>query len=479
MQLTTIGFFWFYIVFICGTLTAQTTDISLQKQIFFARDEVLPALVHVEPIVKIFTRGEQQNTVVTGSGVIFSEEGYVLTNHHVAANATKVWCTLSNRERITASVVGSDPSTDIAVLKLNLDELADPHIPHAALGNSDSLEVGQIVLALGSPLGLSRSVSMGVVSSIDRYFPDRGSMVSPYNLWIQTDAAINPGNSGGPLVNMRGEVIGINSFIQTRSGGSNGVGFAIPSTVFINSYNQLVTTGEIERGFIGISMNLGGLTPEMAEFFGVEGEDAEGIKDGDGVLVTHLIDEKGKPSEDGPAYRAGIRGEDVIVLFNGQEVESSFDLRSAVAATPPNESVPVVVVRKGEVKHLEVTLAERTMERLAEEADEGISLDEKVERDRKKEIGIEVRPVSTRDHQRLGFDDEEGMLVLDVTPTSLADDAHLRAGDVITHVNGQKVATAAAFREAILSLPSDSGVVLRVVNFPGQKQIRYTSFRKP
>ena len=157
-------------------ITAQATHNALQDQIFFARDKVLPALVHIEPIIKIYTRGEKQHALVTGSGVIFSEEGYVITNHHVAANAEKVWCTLSNKERITARVIGSDPSTDIAVLKLNIDELSDPQdIPFSELGDSDSLQVGQIVLALGSPLGLSRSVSMGVISSIDRYFPEVGS----------------------------------------------------------------------------------------------------------------------------------------------------------------------------------------------------------------------------------------------------------------------------------------------------------------
>jgi len=406
-----------------------------------------------------------------GSGVIVDSDGYVLTNHHVVARADKISVELANGKKYLAKIIGQDPQSDLAVLKVDADE----PLPFAQVGDSTDLEVGDWVLAFGSPFSLEKTVTSGIVSATGRNVAGTRS----FGDYIQTDAAINPGNSGGPLVNMQGEVVGINSFIQTRSGGSNGVGFAIPSTVFVNSYNQLVTTGKIERGFIGISMNLGDLTPEMAEFFGVSGQDPDGIKDNDGVLITQLIDEKGNPSETGPAYLAGIRKEDVIVSFNGQEMENSWDLRTAVASTPPDQVVPLVIVRKGEVKHLKVTLVERTLEQQQQESDEGISLDKTPERDRKKEIGIEVRPVSPRDYQRLGFDDEAGMLVLDVTPTSLADDANLRPGDVITHVNGNGVSTATAFREAILSLPSGSGVVLRVVSFAGQKQIRYTSFRKP
>jgi serine protease Do len=406
-----------------------------------------------------------------GSGVIVDSDGYILTNYHVVARADKISVELANGKKYLANIIGQDPQSDLAVLKVAAGE----PLPFARIGDSKDLEVGDWVLAFGSPFSLEKTVTSGIVSATGRNVAGTRS----FGDYIQTDAAINPGNSGGPLVNMQGEVIGINSFIQTRSGGSNGVGFAIPSTVFVNSYNQLVTTGKIERGFIGISMNLGEFTPEMAEFFGVSGQDPDGIKDNDGVLITQLIDEKGKPSDTGPAYRAGIREEDVIVSFNGQEMETSWDLRTAVAGTAPNKVVSLMIVRKGEVKRIKVTLAERTLEQQEQEADEGISLDETPERDRKKEIGIEVRPVSPRDHQRLGFDDEAGMLVLDVTPTSLADDAHLRSGDVITHVNGNEVSTASAFREAILSLPSGSGVVLRVVTFVGQKQVRFTSFRKP
>lgn len=233
-------------------LLAQTEEVPFQKQVFVARNRVLPALVHVEPIIKIYTRGEEQHAVVTGSGVIFSPEGYVMTNHHVAANAAKVWCTLSSKERITASVVGSDPSTDIAVLRLNTDELTDKNVPHARLGNSDSLEVGQIVLALGSPLGLSRSVSMGVISSIDRYFPSQGTMVSPYNLWIQTDAAINPGNSGGPLINLRGEVIGINARAVFFA---ENLGFAIPINLAREVAEEILKGTSVRRSWMGSIFN--------------------------------------------------------------------------------------------------------------------------------------------------------------------------------------------------------------------------------
>ena len=196
----------FILCIFAGSLLGQT---ELQRQVLLAKDKVLPALVHIEPVKEIFTSGKRVKFQVTGSGVIFSPEGHILTNNHVAEKASLVKCTLANKEELQAEVIGLDALTDLAVLKLDLSEKPDMQIPWVEFGNSDSLQVGQFVLALGSPLGLSRSLSMGVISSRDRYFEDSGEMVSPFNLWIQTDAAINPGNSGGPLVDLQGRVVAL------------------------------------------------------------------------------------------------------------------------------------------------------------------------------------------------------------------------------------------------------------------------------
>ena len=410
-----------------------------------------------------------------GTGVIVDSEGYLLTNHHVIVPdgnpADKISVQLVDGSSYQAKVLGTDPESDLAVLKIE----ADSPLPYAMVGDSSALSVGDWVLAIGSPFGLDHTVTSGIVSATERVVP-----TGIFGDYIQTDAAINPGNSGGPLVNMKGEVIGINSFMQTRSGGSQGVGFAIPSTVFINSYNQLVNKGRIERGWLGVSMNALPLTPEMADFFGVNGQDSEGIRDGDGVVITQLIDEDGAPAAGGPAYKAGVRAEDVIVQFNGREVETIWDLRAAVATTPPGESVPVTVVRKGRVLHLDIELAERTLEDQRRSNSEGVRLDPEVERKRDQEIGIEVRPLGNRDMERLGVKDEEGLLILDVTPGSLADDAGLQPEMIITHVNGEAVDSGPAFRDKVLSMNSGQGVVLRIVAMAQrQKTIAYTSFVKP
>ncbi len=415
---------------------------------------------------------DERKVTSLGSGVIVDSHGYILTNYHVINGADRISVKLADGQSFAAEVLGTDELSDLAVLQIE----SDKPLPFAKVGDSSALEVGDWVLAIGSPFGFDKTVTAGIVSATERVVP-----TGIFGNYIQADAAINPGNSGGPLVNIRGEVVGVNTFISTASGGSQGVGFAIPSTVFVNSYNQLVSKGRIERGWLGVSMNTYPLTDEMAKYFGVEGSDPQGIKDGDGVLVTQLIDERGRPAETGPAYQAGIREEDVIVKFGKQEVKTIWDLRSAVANTPPGESVPVVVVRKGEVKEFPVQLAQRTLEERVGRDNEGITLDERRERDRKKEIGIEVRSLSDRDRQQLGLEDENGVIVLAVTPGSLADDAGLQINQVVTHANGEAIQSGQQFKDFILGLPSGKGVVLRVVNVgrDRQKSIGYTSFVKP
>src|SRR5690606_30999897 len=228
--------------------------------------------------------------------------------------ADEIEVILHDGRTFSAEVVGIDPPSDLAVIQIESDE----PLPYAEVGDSRKLEVGEWVLALGNPFGVGRTVTAGIISATARVIP--GSPI--FGDYIQSDVAINPGNSGGPLVNMNAEVVGINSFILSRSGGSVGVGFSVPSTVFVDSYNQIVTTGEVRRGWLGVSMSP--LTEEMAEFFGVAGSDPEGIKDGDGVLVADLINEQGESAQTGPAYQAGMRVEDVIVRFGDREIENIY-----------------------------------------------------------------------------------------------------------------------------------------------------------
>ena len=420
-----------------------------------------------------------------GTGVIVDEEGYVITNYHVVAPisnrqgrrqiADKIEVKLHNGETYVARVLGEDPESDLAVLKIN----SSKKLPFSKVGDTSKMNVGDWVLAIGNPFGVGQTVTSGIVSATGRVVQGQ----SIFGDYIQTDAAINPGNSGGPLLNMRGEIIGINTFIFTRSGGSQGIGFAIPSSVFINSYNQIVSKGKIERGWLGVSMNtLDPMTPEMAKFFGVAGEDPSGIKDGDGVLITQLVNESGDAAETGPAFEAGVRSEDVIVKVGAREVETIYDLRSSVANTPPGEKVPVTIVRQGEVLELVVTLAERTLNRREETQDEGLSFEEREEEERQKEIGLEFETLSASDAERAGLGEETGVRIRDVTTGSLADEAGLRQGQIITHVNGAEVQTAQELYDKINSMASGDGVVLRVVSKSQQdsaKSIAYTSFVKP
>jgi len=427
---------------------------------------------------------QERKTTSLGSGVIVDSSGYVLTNYHVVATsgnrqgvrkiADKITVKLSSGETYLARIVGGDPESDLGVLRIDTPE----PLPFAKVGDTSKMQVGDWVLAIGNPFGVGQTVTSGIVSATGRVLPN----TTIFGDYIQTDAAINPGNSGGPLVNMRGEVIGINTLILTRSGGSQGVGFSIPSSVFINSYNQIVTKGKIERGWLGVSMNTYPLTAELSEFFGVSGSDPEGVKDGDGVLITQLIDEKGDSAETGPAYLAGIRAEDVIVKFGDREIESLNDLRVAVAYTPPGEKVPIAVVRKGEILNLTVTLAERTYDQREQAGGEGLSFEQRRKEEREKEIGLEFETLTAQDAKRLNMGDERGVLIREVAPGSLADESGLAPSQVITHVNGVAVTTAQNLYDTINALSTDSGIVLRVIwQSPQERRlnIAYTSFKKP
>ena len=428
-----------------------------------------------------FSRGPTRRTSL-GSGVIVDSQGYILSNHHVVAPvleqprvrrlADKIFVTLHTGERYAADVVGVDHESDLAVIKIDAPE----PLPFVPVGDASDLRVGEWVLAIGNPFGVGKTITAGIVSATSRVIAGPG-----FGDFIQTDAAINPGNSGGPLVNMSGEIVGINTLIVSGSRGSQGVGFAIPSTVFINSYNQLVSKGKIERGWMGITMN-GSLNPEMAEYFGVAGSDPDGIKDGDGVLITQLVNERGEPDQTGPAYDAGIREEDVIVKLGDREVETNFDLLTAVANTPPGDTLPVVVVRRGEVKNFTVRLAERTIEEQERSEAGGLSFEEEEDKEeQRKEIGLRWRTLNPRDSDQLGLDGTGGVVITNVWPGGLGDEAGLRQFDIITHVNGKAVETDREFKDLIGNVGTGQVIILRVISINQSRQpsVRYVSFRKP
>ncbi|HSD60738.1 MAG TPA: DegQ family serine endoprotease [Burkholderiales bacterium] len=343
-----------------------------------------------------------------GSGFIISADGYVLTNAHVVEQADEVVVKLTDKRELKAKVVGSDKKTDIALIKIEAAGL-----PKVALGDPNKLRVGEWVLAIGAPFGFENSVTAGIVSAKGRSLPQENFV--PF---IQTDVAINPGNSGGPLFNMKGEVVGINSQIYSRTGGFMGLSFAIPIDVAMDIVNQLRTTGKVTRGRIGVVIQE--VTKELAESFG--------LPKATGALVSSV--EKG-----GPADKAGIEASDVIQKFDGKPVNSSADLPRIVGATKPGSNVTVQVWRKGTTKEIKVTVGEMPAEEKT--AQKGGGKRGKSEGDAaSNRLGIAVDNLSAEQKKELKL--EAGVLVEDVQPGAAAK-AGIRPGDVILAVNNDDV----------------------------------------
>ncbi|MFQ5608482.1 MAG: S1C family serine protease, partial [Candidatus Zixiibacteriota bacterium] len=304
---------------------------SLQKSVYRARDRVLPALVHIQPVVSDYRTGKLQKQSVVGSGVVIHPAGYVVTNFHVAGKADHIVCTMADKEQVRATLVGGDPPTDLAVIKLDLSGYRG-HLNVAEFGDSDSLQVGQQVIAMGSPLALARSITFGVISTLDRYFPEdtrlpSGERTGQYNLWLQTDAAINPGNSGGPLVDLSGRVIGINSRASVFA---NNIGFSIPGNIVRKVTDELITGGKIERSWIGIHCQP---LQELEGFFGSNRER--------GVLISSI-------DPDSPAEAALLRAGDIIESINGVSVSARFveelpNIYRMIAEYEPGSDLSLVV----------------------------------------------------------------------------------------------------------------------------------------
>ncbi len=343
-----------------------------------------------------------------GSGVIVSKEGYILTNNHVVENADEVRVALADGREFTARVVGKDPQSDIAVVKIEAKNL-----PALELADSDLLEVGDIVLAVGNPFGVGQTVTSGIVSATGR-----GSLGLDYEDMIQTDAAINPGNSGGALVDAEGRLIGINTAILSRSGGNQGIGFAVPVNLARSVMEGLVRDGRVVRGFLGV--NIQDLTPALAAEFDV--------KESRGALIAAVTPRS-------PAEKAGLRDGDIITEFNGKAVKDSRHLKLQVAQTAPGSSVPVKVLRDGKLKSLDVTLKELPGRDRASAKNPDAAND-----DSDALHGVGVGDISPAFRQQFQLPaDLKGAVITQVEPNSAAFEAGLREGDVILEINRRPV----------------------------------------
>ena len=366
-----------------------------------------------------------------GSGVIVESNGLIVTNNHVVNKADEIRVFLSDKREFKGKLIGTDAKTDIAIVKIEATGLST--IPWA---DSDQLEVGEYVLAVGSPFGLTQTVTMGIVSAVGR-----ASMgIAEYEDFIQTDAAINPGNSGGALVNVRGELVGINTAIFSQSGGSMGIGFAVPSNLSRAVMDQLVRTGKVVRGWLGVAIQ--DLTPELATQFG--------IADTKGVLVSDVM-------EDSPAKKAGIERADVIVEYDGKSMDSPTHLRNAVAQTSIGRKVSVKLIRDKKPKTIEIAIVEQpkslgqsgTEENRESAVPTGVLSD------------LDVRELNEELTARYGMKStERGVVVVRVKPGSAAEEMGVREGDVILEVNRKAVSSLKSYEQAASGLAKDQAVLL-------------------
>ena len=351
-----------------------------------------------------------------GSGFIINPAGYILTNDHVIENGREIIVTVKDGKQYKASVVGRDAKTDIALLKID----AKHDLPVAPLGDSDDVKVGQWVMTIGDPFGFDHSVTAGIISAKGRFIPGN------YDDFIQTDAAINPGNSGGPLINVRGEVVGVNSAIFTRTGANTGIGFAIPVNLVKEELPQLREHGKVVRGWLGIYVQR--VTPAIA--------DSMGLAEPRGALVAEVL-------ANGPAKIAGVKRGDVIAAYNGMPIEDSRELPLMVARTPLGSSATLRIVRDKKYLNMPVTITASREAHVVSAANQVIK--------GSVPFGLKVKDLNPKLAQDMGLGQSKGVVVYSVQPGSSADTAGIRARDIIVEVNRQAVGDTDGYRRAIKS----------------------------
>ncbi|MFG0411689.1 DegQ family serine endoprotease [Pseudomonas sp. NY5710] len=374
-------------------------------------------------------RGDRQREAMSlGSGFIISSDGYVLTNNHVVADADEIIVRLSDRSELQAKLIGTDPRTDVALLKVD-----GKNLPTVKLGDSEKLKVGEWVLAIGSPFGFDHSVTKGIVSAKGRTLPN-----DTYVPFIQTDVAINPGNSGGPLFNMKGEVVGINSQIFTRSGGFMGLSFAIPIDVALDVSNQLKKDGKVSRGWLGVVIQE--VNKDLAESFGLDKPA--------GALVAQVL-------ENGPAAKGGLQVGDVILSMNGQPIVMSADLPHLVGSLKDGEKAKLEIIRNGKRQTLDVAVGAMP----DDDADITAGAEGSAERSSNR-LGVAVADLTAE--QKKSLELKGGVVIKEVQdgPAALIG---LRPGDVISHLNNQAIGSAKEFTEIAKELPKNRSVSMRVL----------------
>ena len=413
-------------------------------------------------VVKITTEGTEEGSVFSlpwgrpfrvpdqqrrgqGSGVIaeFDGQQYIITNNHVIRHADDIRVEGTDSRFFAAEVVGRDSLSDVAVLKIDADDL-----PTLTMGDSDQLREGEWVMAIGHPLGLAYSVTIGTVSALGRarFGPEYGS-------FIQTDAAINMGNSGGALVNLRGELVGINTAIHSNDGGNIGIGFAIPINLVQHVAEQLIEHGEVRRGFLGVG--IGDLKPLLAE--------AMGLDNTHGVLITSV-------SPDRAADKAGIKRDDIVLEVDGQPVHNVVELRSLIGRTAPGVEIELLVLRDGEKKRIKVELEALTEEVLATSAGSR-DFDEA-----RGPLGIRVENLKDEWAERLGYEDESGVMIVRVARGSEAAKRGLRRGMLIQEINDEQVETVEDYEDALEEIEPGSAFMMRVL---GERGTRLIGMRMP
>ncbi|MGE5301529.1 MAG: DegQ family serine endoprotease [Acidobacteriota bacterium] len=408
---------------IASSVSPAVVNISTTKVV---RREVNPLLE--DPFFDFFSPFREFRTPrkwkeqSLGSGVIVSPDGYIITNNHVVEQADEVRVTLLDKRSYRAKVIGADPKTDVAVVKIDARDL-----PTIRWGDSDRLQVGEFVLAIGNPFGLSHTVTMGIISAVGR----ANVGIADYEDFIQTDAAINPGNSGGPLVNVRGELIGINTAIFSKSGGYQGIGFAVPANMVRLVMDQLEQKGKVTRGWLGVTIQE--LTPELSQEFGLE--------NGEGALV-------GDVAKGSPADKAGIKRGDIISEYNGKKVKDVGNLRNMVAQSRVGAAVRIAILRGKKEYSFQVVIAE-----LPRDGADVIPGNAPEDSSNEGLAGLSVMELTKEGARQLGLRREErGVVVVRVEPGSNAEDAGVRKGDVIQEIDRRKVETLADYEKIVAGI---------------------------
>ena len=371
--------------------------------------------------------GQRRKATSLGSGFIATSDGYIITNNHVIEGAEDILVKLSDNREYKGKIIGVDSRTDVAVIKIN-----EKNLPTIPWGNSDKLKVGEIILAIGNPYGLRHTITMGIISALGRV----GMGISDYEDFIQTDAAINPGNSGGPLVNASGEVIGVTNAIFSTSGGYQGIGFAIPANMVKNVMDSIVSEGKVVRGWLGVQIQP--LTADLARQFG--------LKDDNGVLLVDV-------TEGGPAAKAGMKGGDVVVEYDGKKINDPFHFKNMVAETKPGKQVFIKIVREGNLLTANVTIGELPVDN---QVIPNVEIDNALK-------GVSVQEITDEYRQKMNISEKDrGVIVSNIDEDSPALGI-INKGDIIIEIDRRPVTSTKEYTKVISGIESNQNVLALIM----------------